>query len=159
MIQTAKIKYPIFRYQTTRGEAVKLKVDINGEERDAISYEKSFPIGLFAKGGPLNNGYVNVEISNDLNDFNGTLYEVISWNNQHDAIKTLVIIELLNKNSEILLEDIPKIEEFNTSEIEIQDMHNKRQKLERLINENNNDENNLDNIFDDEDLFGKEDFK
>ena len=48
--------------------------------------------------------------------------------------------EINYRNKKALPPIIPKIEELKTSEIEIQNMQNKREKLERLINENNNDD-------------------
>ena len=133
MIINAKVQYPMYRFLSTQGEALKIKINIDGCDFEANSYQNNFPLGLLGFGGPLQGGLINVVFNTNSEDRNKGVYEVVGWNNQHDAIKACTIGLLIKSLSEELVDRIPSIENLNFSEKELKQLQQKKYEFEKLL--------------------------
>lgn len=152
MIYSAKVQFPVYRFMSERGEALKLKINIDGVDVLACAYEKDFPIGLFAYGGPLKKGsFIDVVFADNPD---GRDYEVVAWGNQHDAIKAFVVAKIVTTQSAKLVKAIPFIKSSSDFDHNIEDLQNKKANLEEILNLKNPDK-----FLTDEIIFEFEDFE
>ncbi len=148
MIYKAKFKYPLYRFLSDRGEGLKIMVSLNGLDLEVNTYKYNFPfLGLFGAGGPIQGSFINVIRQKNLNDEDKRSFEVLDWAHQHDSFKVRIMDNLLETQSNNLLNAIPKYDELNLSLNQIKELENNRLKLEGLLCEEDEDIVFIDNCF------------
>ena len=135
MIYKAKFKYPLYRFLSDKGEGLKILVSLNGLDVEANTYKYNFPIGLFGIGGPIQGSFINIIYEENSTFKDKRSFEVIEWPQQHDFIKSVILDNLIEKQSKESLNLIPKFDELNLSEDQIKELENNRLKLEKSYSE------------------------
>ena len=140
MIYKAKFKYPLYRFLSDKGEGLKILVNLNGLEVEANTYKYNFPIGLFGIGGPIQGSFINIIYEENSTFKVKRSFEVIEWPQQHDFIRSVILDNLIEKQSKESLNLIPKYDELNLSEGQIKELENNRLKLEKSYYEKEEDD-------------------
>ena len=86
---------PAHKIRTKKGFEVKVNIKIKGEMHKVLVPE-NFPQGLIADGGPLDGKKLDVFFVSPKGKNKEKKYELLGWNNQHDAIKAELIMNLIN---------------------------------------------------------------
>lgn len=134
------------KYKTKKGFGVKVNIKVKGEMHQ-IDVPENFPRGLIADGGPLDGKELDVYLVSQKGK--NKKFELLGWNNQHDAIKAELIMNLIHGISKSLLESIPweeDIEENSISRdasIEILEEIYKRDLEDRNDNDQSSNKNKL----------------
>ncbi len=114
MITQGKVLSEVRRIASQEGADVMVKMLIDGTVKD-VHAGKNFPVGLLADGAPLSGKTIDVMVFPPTGDQSSTRYELLGWNNQHDAVKLQLMAVLINGMSKSYLEKIPWEEEINTN--------------------------------------------
>ena len=114
MLTKGKVLAAVHRITSKEGAEVMVKMLIDGTVKD-VHAGPNFPVDLLADGAPLSGKTIDVIVLPSTGDHTNTRYEVLGWNNQHDAVKLQLMAVLINGMSKSYLEKIPWEEEINTN--------------------------------------------